>query len=227
MKNLLIASIGTQSKHPQWLFGENRNFDFIALCFEPVENQLLREAVDVFERKGYKFSNVKAYWLKKKHILNSYDFIFMPDDDLEMGAQDINLLFDIAAGFNLDLCQPSLTLDSIPSWPITLWGGNPQIILRMTNFVEIMCPLFSQSTFQVCIETFGHNILGTGLDFIWPKLLNFQNIAIVDAVQARHARLPRNWSSVVDSNKEWEIAHRLFNVEIYEHQTLGMVLQPI
>lgn len=226
MENLIIAPIGKESIHQQWFCDHNRNFDFIALCYEPVPSSFICDAIDRIERKAYKFANVKEYWNNNTLKIDHYDYIFMPDDDIEMTTADINLLFEIARGFSLDLCQPSLTTDSFYSWPVTLWCGKEKCILRTTNFVEIMCPLFSRKAFGICLETFGQNSVGMGIDFVWPKLLHFQNIAIIDAVQARHGRPLRKWSEQFDAEKEWEKIRTLYNVELFQHVVYRYALKP-
>ncbi len=59
---------------------------------------------------------------------------------------------------------------------------------RPTTFVEIMAPLFSKNALAKCLPTFGENHFGWGLDFVWPKLLDYQNIGIIDEVSAKHTR---------------------------------------
>lgn len=224
MKNLLIAPVGKDSKHIKWLNGPDCHFDFIALCYEDVEDAVLKKAIDVFKNKDYKYSNVQKYVAAHSDILDQYDYLFLPDDDLDMSLGDINRLFEIAEGFQLDLCQPSLTHHSHCSWAITLWCGDPQVILRYTDFVEIMCPLFSKRGMSICMETFGKNRVGMALDFVWPKLLHFTNIAIIDSVRVTHGRPLRDWPKIIDSEEEWRVIRELYDVKIYQPKVYKVVI---
>jgi hypothetical protein len=226
MKNLVLAPVGNNSKHRMWFSGSGRTFDFIALCYEPVDSAAVSDADDVFTSTGYKYSNAKKYWEVKEEALREYDFIFMPDDDIEIDTGGINELFRTAHAFSLDLCQPSLTADSAHSWPITITHGRPDLLLRLTNFVEIMCPLFSRNAFSLCVETFGHNTVGMGLDFVWPKLLGFKGIGIIETVQARHRGPLRQWSDLIDSEKEWDSIRKRFGAQRFEHMDYKYALRP-
>jgi len=120
--------------------------------------------------------------------VSEYEYVFMPDDDLECDADSINVFFDLCRAFNLVLAQPSLTIDSFVSHAITL--HNPDCIIRTTNYVEIMAPCFHHSALERCMPTFGENLSGWGLCILWPHLLADcpTQIGIVDAVQFKHTR---------------------------------------
>ena len=224
MKNLLITPVGRESKHPTWFNGKNQNFDFLALCYEEVDEAILKCATYVFKNKDYKYPNFRQYADTHKNIINTYDFFFLADDDLDMSMGDINRLFEIANLFGLDLCQPSLSHQSHCSWAITLWCGDSRVILRYTDFVEIMCPLFSRKGMSLCLDTFGRNRLGMGLDFVWAGLLDYKNIAVVDCVQVTHGRPIRDWTKVIDSEKEWQIVRDLYDVKTYQPKVYKYVL---
>jgi len=74
------------------------------------------------------------------------------------------------------------------SWK--LLKKRPLTYLRYTNFVEIMMPMMSQSTYQQLSHTFSENVSGWGLDFYWPKLLKYpkNKIAVIDHICATHTR---------------------------------------
>jgi hypothetical protein len=225
MKNLLIAPVGKESKHPTWFHGHASRFDFLALCYEDVGIDMLQYATYVFQNKDYKFSNFRKYTTLHPDIVNAYDFFFLADDDLDMSAVDINNLFEIADRFGLDLCQPSLSHQSHCSWAVTLWCGDPRVVLRYTDFVEIMCPVFSKKAMARCLGTFGQNTLGMGLDFVWAQILHFQNMAIIDRVRVTHARSLRDWTQDINSEKEWQIMRDLYDVEIYQPKVLKYVME--
>ncbi|MBN1848825.1 MAG: DUF707 domain-containing protein [Deltaproteobacteria bacterium] len=225
MKNLLATPVGRDSKFPAWFNRGAPNFDFLALCYEDVDDEILECATYVFKNKDYKFSNFRKYTNIHPDIIHSYDFFFLADDDLDMSTERINGLFRLAEVFGLDLCQPSLSHQSYCSWAITLWCGDPKVVLRYTDFVEIMCPLFSRRGISLCLETFGKNSVGMGLDFVWPKLLGFKNMAIIDRIRVTHGRPMRDWTQVIDSEREWRIMRDLYDVKTYEPKVYQYVIE--
>jgi len=85
------------------------------------------------------------------------------------------------------LAQPALTLDSYLSHGITLF--NSSFIVRFTNFVEIMAPVFSRDFLVKCAGTFGDNLSGYGLDSLWPTWITEPRaIGIIDSCLIKHTR---------------------------------------
>jgi hypothetical protein len=80
-----------------------------------------------------------------------------------------------------------LTLDSIAGHIVTL--TNRSFKLRFTNFVEIMAPCFSRNFLKRCAPSFGANLSGWGLDYLWPTWAESPSkVAIIDSVAVRHTR---------------------------------------
>ncbi len=61
---------------------------------------------------------------------------------------------------------------------------------RRTGFVEIMMPAFSRRALEMLLPTFDLSVTGWGwgLDSVWPKLLGYENVGIIDGVTAVHTR---------------------------------------
>jgi hypothetical protein len=122
--------------------------------------------------------------------LINYDYFFMPDDDIDISCEEINLLFNKAMTLNLDLCCPSIEKSNIsyPSWDLFVHKDDMDFI--PTSFVEIMCPVFSRYALTQVFETFNKSQSGWGLDLVWPKLIgnNGNNIGVVNSIVARHTR---------------------------------------
>ena len=87
-------------------------------------------------------------------MINNYDFFFMPDEDIDISAENISMLFRKAMTLNLDLCCPSIEKSDIsfPSWDLFVHKEDMDFI--PTNFVEVMCPLFSRYALGRVFETF-------------------------------------------------------------------------
>lgn len=183
-QNLVIAATGNESVHHQWLDDKvNASFDLVLINYG--DKDYRNDCKLQINQKGYKWNLIHAAAKKYPQILD-YKAVWCVDDDVETNTQNINRLFQLFHYYDLNLAQPSLTSDSEASHPITFHKDG--YILRYTNFVEIMAPVFSQNTFKKVLPTFIENQSGWGLDWIWPHLLNNSRCAIIDDVQVTHAR---------------------------------------
>ena len=105
-----------------------------------------------------------------------------------MGSVDvINEFFTIASKYKLNLSQPALH-DLNVEHQILIKRSNT--ILRYTNFVEIMAPLLSISALIHLMPTLDNDDIKSawGLDYVWPYLLNYKNVAVVDKTPMTHTR---------------------------------------
>lgn len=184
---LIVCRAGDCSLHKEWLTPDGeRNFDLI---IDYYGNDLGRYAADCeyyFEAKGPKWSRVSSLLMEQQEIVSRYEAVWIPDDDLSVNCTQVNRMFQIFRDYKLDLGQPALTSDSFFSHKITI--QQPRTILRMTNFVEIMAPIFSREALEICRPTFDANYTGWGLDFVWPQLLKGRKVGIIDATPVRHTR---------------------------------------
>jgi len=103
------------------------------------------------------------------------------------GVSVINEFFHIARTFKLNLSQPALH-DLNVEHKILI--QRPSMLLRYTNFVEIMAPLLSIQALLHLMPTLDNNEIKSawGLDFVWPYLLNNQNVAVIDKTPMTHTR---------------------------------------
>ncbi len=185
-RNLVIVRSGDKSLHEGWLAGpEARDWDLIVSYFGDDETRYRRDDVVRIDRKGPKWPALHHLAQALKPEIQVYDFVWLPDDDLATDKQTINRLFALCAQLQLELAQPALSPDSFYSHPITI--ENKSFIVRYTNFVEIMAPVFSREFFARCAETFGENLSGYGLDSLWPTWISDpRKIGIVDACVVKH-----------------------------------------
>jgi hypothetical protein len=179
-KNLVISCVGPNSLHKSWL-KENRNFDLLLYYYGDVKNLYKEDADCYFEKKGTKFNIIADL-----DLANKYEYIFVPDDDLLMDCDDINRLFDLAKKHDLWVCQPSI----MGYYSVHQTLHHPGCVLRYTNWVEIMCPCFSNYAFEVCQKTFNYSKSCWGVEKLWNKKLGNpkDKIAIIDDVIAQHTR---------------------------------------
>src|SRR3954452_12570605 len=61
---------------------------------------------------------------------------------------------------------------------------------RWVGFVEIMVPGFSRTALESLLPTLdlSETGWGLGLDSVWPKLLNYRNVGVIDALAVTHTR---------------------------------------
>ena len=192
-RNLVIVRAGDSSLHESWLAGpEARDWDLVAIYFG--DNPSLYRS-DEYVRmdaagpyaKGPKWPNVHDFVRQWNENILQYDFVWFPDDDLAAAKPAINQMFALCAELQLELAQPALSFDSYISHPITL--VNKSFLVRYTNFVEIMAPVFSRAFLQRCVSSFTENLSGHGLDHLWPIWASAPyKLGILDACPIRHTR---------------------------------------
>lgn len=135
---------------------------------------------------GMKYFNIHKH-LSVEDLLK-YDFVCVADDDLVMDFEELSRFMDVMREDGIDLAQLSLTRDSSHSFPMTVNDGGYGY--RLTNFVEVMAPIFSNYAIRRLYGTFGMNKSSWGLDYLWAKWLveEGRKIAICDEYQMRHMR---------------------------------------
>lgn len=186
-RNLVIVRAGRGSLHAGWVKGMGEaNFDLLVAAYETGVPHGQNE-LSVF-LPGRKIAGYYALFQCRPEIATQYDLIALIDDDIEATKADFNRLFEIGRKYKLDLFQPSLSLDSYFSYAATLVSSK-RYVLRYTNTVEMMCPVFSSRCLQSALKLFG---LGyeTGIDLLWTRLNDtpWLRYAIVDDVVVRHTR---------------------------------------
>lgn len=187
--NLVIVRAGDASLHPGWLDGAGpRNWDIIVSYFGRDPDRYRVPDVTRIDGPGMKWPALHDLLTTRPEILDGYDYIWLPDDDLAATAPDINRMFALCAKYTLDLAQPALAWDSYFSHLVTL--RNAGLLLRRTNFVEVMAPVFSAAMLRRVLPTFTATRTGWGLDHIWPRYATdpANGVAIIDAVTVRHTR---------------------------------------
>ncbi len=187
-RNLVIARVGANSLHPEWLDPRSpRNWDLRLAPYQANPKEA-RRGCDVGEIvEGPKWTGIRAV-LNGWEGWRDYDYVWLPDDDIRTSQDAINRMFDVAAGVSLDLFAPALDDTSYFAHFITVHNAN--FFGRYVGFVEIMVPGFSRRALQKLLPTLdeGDTGWGWGLDSVWPKLLNYENVGIIDGVTVSHTR---------------------------------------
>ncbi|MBT9371939.1 DUF707 domain-containing protein [Rhizobium sp. CSW-27] len=191
--NLVVVPANAQTLHGHWL--ENlpdtkRSWD-LCVGYYGTERPFLPAPAEYLAHLPQKRKfMLLADLFHAESPLWDYERIWLPDDDLMVTGEEINLMFHLSRMHGLDLCQPAITdaPGSHPNHPITIKraaGG-----VRHEPFVEIMCPLFSRRALKICIGSFKDSVSGYGLDHLWPSFLGKPHgrMAILDDIGVAHTR---------------------------------------
>jgi len=213
--NLVVVPAGAGSLHPYWL--ENiadvgRNWD-LCIGYYGAETPQIDTPHEYLAHlpRTKKFRLLYDLFHEGSPLWN-YEAIWLPDDDLLTSGRNINLMFHLFRKFGLDLAQPSLMQGPgcFPNHPITVQRvGND---LRHTEFVEIMCPVFSTRALRICIGTMRDVESGYGLDHLWPSFLGHprSRMGILDAVPVAHTRPIGATYDINAALEEQAAVHRIY-----------------
>jgi hypothetical protein len=188
-KRLVVVRAGDNSLHHGWSAdGVQPSYDLGVSSFGKAIAEAGGSHAFYHHSLGGKWEGIFQFFSAHPRLLDSYDWFWLPDDDLITTSADINLMFDIAEAYNLELAQPSLSWKSYYSHFITL--HNTRFKLRYTTFVEVMMPLFSAAMLRRALPAFEARRFGWGFDLVWPRLLPDPGgrVAIIDAVAVDHLR---------------------------------------
>lgn len=217
--NCVILTTTSNGEGLDYYCYDDNEFDLFVIDYtskksqSPIDSKYVKY---VFESEGgFKYHNIKRL-LNSNSILEDYEYIWLPDWDISFKHRDLQTLFMLAKQYDFDLCQPSLSIDSYMSWAIT--QHNPNDSVRITNFVEVMCPLFKNSFLKEVLWTLDLNYSSWGLDFLWGKLAKENKIGIIDLVSVKHERpitshewlLPNNQNA----NEELEDLKKKYNLNL-------------
>jgi hypothetical protein len=185
-KNLLIVRAGEDSLHPSWIRGRRgRNFDLLVSYYGAVPDKYRQDGEHYHVMVGPRWPGHHSVCRENAELIAQYDYVGFACDDLQAGLATWNKLFDACRRYALDLAQPAI--EGFRSYDIT--RPHRGCILRYTNFVEVMCPVFSQRALQLLSCTFGESISGWGLSVAWwSRLTPDHRVAILDCVRVRHGR---------------------------------------
>lgn len=211
---LLIVRAGDRSLHPGWLKGA-RDWDLHISYFGDQEKPYgdLPEGVTLSREKGPKYIGLKDCLDAHSHFLSGYTHIGLPDDDLACDATVWNTAFRVLEESAADLGQPSLLWRSFYSYDITM--RRRWLKYRVTDFVEVMAPVFKVDFLRAVLPTFAANRSSWGLDYVWREIAKREGrkLAIVDAAALLHTR-------ALGKGGQYSAANMGGNTQLGEYQTL-------
>ncbi|MBB3882411.1 hypothetical protein [Acetobacter oeni] len=133
----------------------------------------------------------------------------LADDDILSCQKNISDFFTHCHCLNAKIAQPALMSQSFFTHIITI--ENKNFLFRNTSFVEIMVPCFRRDILEKLLHTFslGHTGCGWGLDNLWPKLIDFDAMFIIDDTPLLHTR---PLTSQQDKEAEKKLLSELYRV---------------
>lgn len=199
-KNAVFVPVGKDSLHRQLLKGD-ADFDLHLLIYDGSYNKFCNDSDFVACDAGYKMDMTYRYLHRHPELFEKYEYFFLLDDDIVISTEDVNRLFSMMREYQLKIAQPSLVM-SYYTYKHTAF--HPFYILRYTNFVEMMMPCFSRDALKAVLPTFEQKIRWCGIEMHWPVLVgsNHKDMAIVDAVSAKHTRPVQSWNSLSQLQQE-------------------------
>jgi predicted O-methyltransferase YrrM len=186
-RNLVICVVGDCSYHRHWLNRKKRDFDLMLVYYGKTKNKFKEDADYYLQTSGLlKLENIAVAINKYYDVVQGYDAIFMPDDDMRISISSINYLFKIFHQYDLDLAQPTIGLGLTyhPAIAKTI----PGYILRYSNFVDVGCPIFKKQLLMEILPLFTLNRSGNGIDHLWSKKCKDKKMAIIDCVYLVHLK---------------------------------------
>ncbi len=186
-----------------------------------------------FKVKGSKFQNLKHLFVSQPSIFEAYDFILVSDDDIHFTKEKINKLFEIAAAYDFWVCQPSFDSAGRISFPLTARSG---MNLRITNFVEMTCPLFRKDKLVEFLNVYDGQLVGWGMDWWYCNYLNAidnKKFAVIDKIAVINphnhqrkgkAREIEKLQSNKDRESAWKQTAKDLHLEEYEVRNLAYIV---
>lgn len=114
-KFLAVIRCGDNSLHKNWV-NDNAQFDVILSYFGENIPYSLDNIKYVHHFKGSKWEGLYDLFHNHPELWADYDYIWLPDDDLDSTVENINLFFELMQKYRFDLCQPALTNNSYYSY---------------------------------------------------------------------------------------------------------------
>lgn len=188
-KNLVVLRAGQRSLHPRWFRGDAEpDWDFALSHFEPLPPEMTAQACLLHDGAGLKFQGLADFFAQHPEVLERYEYIWLPDDDIDTDTASINRMFEMMRAFDILVGQPALSLNSHFSHVITL--QRTSVRLRYVTFVEVMIPCLRTDHLRKVLPYFGTSSSGWGLDMIWCQLGGAapDRFAIFDEIPMHHTR---------------------------------------
>lgn len=182
--NLVIATVGDRSCHASWMAGPGpRRFDVMLVHYGDAAAWDVHGAEYTARRRGFKYPVLADIVDAHRDLLERYDRIWCPDDDIRADTAGIGRMFDIVRDRGFLLAQPAIAAGETAYATLRRVADTS---FRLTPFVEVMCPLFARDAFLRAATLFRESQSGWGLDCVWSTWFPRDRVAIIDEVGVEH-----------------------------------------
>lgn len=187
-KNLVVARVGRNSLHRCWVDpGRPRDWDLYLCPFQEIVPQAELGCIQGAVIPGPKWTGLRQL-LNEWDGWRDYDYIWLPDDDILATQDSITAMFAAARELQFQLFAPALHEASHYAHYVGM--RNKSFFARRVGFVEIMVPGFSREALEKLLPSLDLSTTGWGwgLDSLWPTLLDYRDLGIIDGVPVLHTR---------------------------------------
>lgn len=190
--NLIILCAGNESLHLEnnWT-KKGKTFDLCILYYgkdgEKLE-QYKNGCNYICEVEGPKWRNIHEI-LKNNDFWKRYEYIWFPDDDLEIKVEEVEKMFKIVNDKEIALSQPSLEDENV-SHPGLLHNMEVKEDVIETGFIEIQMPCIRRKEVEEIVfpmlEENQDNKSGWGFDHYWSRMIKEKYM--LNSVVVRHTK---------------------------------------
>ena len=187
---LVIGRVGGKSLHENWVAETSctRTWDLQLNAYGDTASKIADVDLPTVIDQGTKWDSLARHFRANPELLDRYEYVMLPDDDLLMAASGINRIFEVAVTHDLTIAQPAMSMDSFVSYPVLMQC--PGFQLRYTNHLECMSPCIKTSYMKVLLPIIEKYVCGWGADHIWALLMQDPpfKAAVIDEVTMTHTR---------------------------------------
>jgi hypothetical protein len=186
-KILIVVRAGRNSLHRSWSYLRRERVDVAVSTYDDTDWSG-PDANFLHHAPGGEFFGIKKFLEAHPGLIDEYDYLWAFEDDLLLPYTSLVTVQALLAEFQFCLAAPSLSRESFFSWPITL--QNDGVLLRGTDFVEIMAPIMSRDFLKLALPHFDENFSSWGYEWLWRKFLSDRGsfAVILDAAPIVHTR---------------------------------------
>ncbi len=180
-----------QTSHPlEKAYDPARTFDVLLNFYDGPPTREWPGIEYLVSQRGTKTTGIAKLMAVRPDILLSYDAVLFLDDDVELSSRSVDELFAKMEQAGLDLAQPSLSAESVCSWPV-LKQPSVGTNVRGLNTVEIMMPALSRLALRTASWTFDRSVSGYGVDLLLGREIvdrRGRKAGVIGSVVATHRK---------------------------------------
>lgn len=223
-RNLVVMRAGNGALFPDWKPAPSRSWDLAISFYGEGRPEWGQEYFH--PAKGPKWEPIHHWLAANREILDRYDYVWFPDDDILTTWENVNDLFQICRDYDLQLAQPALTHDSYICHAVT--KQDPNSLLRFTAFVEGMVPVFRSEALRLCMPVLQEESrFGWGHDWVFPMLLGYppSKIGIIDACPVKHTRPPGINTDLTVANTQMAQVIYKYGAKFMDQRVRGQIFR--